>query len=179
MRKTRVYIIMSDTISPIDQILDENPQLRKTAVDSNRKQFELTNKHSSLVSVDHRPSISKSNETLDEDDTIKSLLKSNSSSNQLTSNNDHPNPVLTERLPALTQMLLIYIEEELGRDGDRTRISTDRNLNNILNVLELHFNSYADEKREIYFEEIFQILLDFKEQITECILIETMQSLQV
>lgn len=145
-------------------------------MDSNEKQRELPSKTSSLISVNPRPIPSKSDDSLDEngDDTIQSLLKSNSSSDQLPSNNDHRNAMITKRPCSLTQMLLIYAQQEIDSAN-----SANQNLKNILNVLELHFNTYADEKHEIYFEGIFQILLDFKEQITESALIETMQLLQV
>ena len=143
-------------------------------MDSNKKQHELPSKTSSLISVNPRPIPSKSDDSLDEngDDTIQSLLKSNSSSDQLT--NDHKTAMITKRPCSLTQMLLIYAQQEIDSPN-----SANQNLKNILNVLELHFNTYADEKHEIYFEGIFQILLDFKEQITESALIETMQLLQV
>ena len=51
-------------------------------------------------------------------------------------------------------------------------------LNHVLNVLELHFNTYADTKRQIYFEGFFQVLHDFQEDLPELVLIETMQQLQ-
>src|SRR5690242_5133532 len=106
---------MSNTFNPVDHIPKESSQPRKTTIDSNRKQYELTNKNSSLVSVDHRPIPSKSDDTLDEDedDTIRSLLKSNSSSDQVTSNNDHRGGIITERPCSLTQMLLIYTQQEV------------------------------------------------------------------
>ena len=138
------------------------------------KQYDFTNMNSSLISVDHRSVPSDSDETVnhdDDDDAIRSILKSNSSLDEVTTSNSHPNTT-TERQCSLTQMLLIYAQQEL-------ETSVDDNLNNILNVLELHFNTYADNKRQIYFEGIFQILHDFKEQITELALIETMQLLQV
>ena len=67
-------------------------------------------------------------------------------------------------------MLLVYAEQD---------IETASSLNNILSVVELHFNTYADDQRHIYFEGIFQILHDFQEQITELVLIETMRFLEV
>lgn len=137
-------------------------------MDLNKKARELPSKTSSLISVDGHLSSSKS------DDTIENILKSNSSSDQLTSTKDHSNVMMTKRSCSLTQMLLIYAQQEINSTN-----SVNQNLKNVLNVLELHFNTYADEKREIYFEEIFRILLDFKEQITEAALIETMQLLQV
>ena len=51
-------------------------------------------------------------------------------------------------------------------------------LDDVIHVLELHFNTHADEKQRIYFEDIFRILHSFQEQITEALLIETLQSLQ-
>jgi hypothetical protein len=111
----------------------------------------IKHKNPSLISVDHHPIPSDDDDTLDDNDQISSTL-------DVTTN---------ERQCSLTQMLLVYAQQEV------------HNLNNILNVLELHFNTYADDKRQIYFEGIFQILHDFKEQVTEFALIETMQLLQV
>jgi len=138
-------------------------------IDPKSKQYEFTNKNSSLVSVDHHSVPSNSDDNEDNNDTIRSILKSDSSLDHVTTiSNEHR----SERQCSLTQMLLIYAQQEI-------ETSADHNLNNILNVLELHFNTYADIKQQIYFEGIFQILYDFKEQITEVALIETMQLLQV
>jgi hypothetical protein len=142
-------------------------------IDPKSKQYEFTNKNSSLVSVDHHSVPSNSDDNEDNNDTIRSILKSDSSLDHVTTiSNEHRSITTSERQCSLTQMLLIYAQQEI-------ETSTDHNLNNILNVLELHFNTYADNKQQIYFEGIFQILYDFKEQITEVALIETMQLLQV
>jgi hypothetical protein len=157
-----------------------NTTNQKSTRDPKSKQYEFTNKNSSLISVDHRSVPSDSDDTLDnDDDAIRSILKSNSSLTQVTTSHSHRNTKTTERQCSLTQMLLIYTQQEIEKLTNLTKISADENLNNILNVLELHFNTYADNKRQIYFEGIFQILHDFKEQITEVALIETMQLLQV
>lgn len=131
------------------------------------EQYSFGNKNSSLVSVGQRPIPSNSNDTLG-GDLIKKILNSSSSLDHVSTNNGHRNTVTNERQCSLTQMLLVYAQQEV-----------DHNLNNILNVLELHFNTYADDKRQIYFEGIFQILHDFKEQITEFALVETMKLLEV
>ena len=114
-----------------------------------------THKNSSLASVGQM--------TDENDDQTEKLLSSNTSldQNQITNH---------ERPCALTQMLLAYAQQ---------LISEPHKLNNIFNVLEIHFNSYANDQQLIYFEGIFQILHDFKEQITEFVLIETMKVLQV
>jgi hypothetical protein len=145
--------------------------------------YDFTNKNlSSLLSVDHHPTPSNSDDTLDDDDNdqIRRILSSSSSTpDHVTANNDYHNITTNERQCSLTQMLLVYAQQEVETPSNLTQTRSNNNLHNILNVLELHFNTYTDDKRQIYFEGIFQILHDFKEQITELALIETMQLLQV
>jgi hypothetical protein len=160
----------------------DNSQRQTSTIDRKTKQYGFTSKISSLVSVDHRPVPSNSDDTVDDednDDPIRKILTSSSSLNQVTGDNDHRTTTTNERQCSLTQMLLLYAQQEVETSTNLTQISSDHNLNNMLNVLELHFNTYADDKRQIYFEGIFQILHDFKEQMTEFALIETMQLLQV
>ncbi|CAF1071004.1 unnamed protein product [Adineta steineri] len=120
----------------------------------------------SLISVDHHPISISSNDSIHEHDQIKRTVTSSSILDDTTKVN--------VRQCSLTQMLLVYAQQDL-----ETSIHSDNILYNILNVLELHFNTYADDKQLIYFEGIFQILYDFKEPITELALIETMQLLQI
>jgi hypothetical protein len=178
---------MSNTISPIDNIQEDNPlrtsmgnfQSQRTTLHPKTEQYAFINKNSSLDSVDHHPIPSNSNDTLDNDDPIRKILDSSSSLDHVASNNDQRSTSTNEPQCSLTQMLLLYAQQEVETLTNLTQTHSDKNLNNILNVLELHFNTYADDKRQIYFEGIFQILHDFKEQITEFALIETMQLLLV
>jgi hypothetical protein len=182
---------MSNTFSPIGKIQEENSsrtplensQRQRTTLHPKTKHYGFTNKNSSLVSVDQRPIPSNSYDTLDDDDNnddlIRKILDSSSSLDHVAANNDRRSTTTNERQCSLTQMLLVYAQQEVETLTNLTEIHSQNNLNNILNVLELHFNTYADDKRQIYFEGIFQILHDFKEQITEFALIETMQLLQV
>jgi len=178
---------MSNTISPIGRIQEknssqtplENFQRQETTLHRKTEHYGFTNKSSSLVSVDHRPIPSNSDDTLDDDDPIRKILNSDSSLDHVTANSGHRSITTNERQCSLTEMLLVYAQQEVKTLTNLTQTPSDHNLNNILNVLELHFNNYADDKQQIYFEGIFQILHDFKEQITEFVLIETMQLLQV
>jgi hypothetical protein len=170
---------MSNTISPISKILDESqspsPENSSkrilTTVQPTIEYYGLTNKTPSLVSVDHHPLSSNSDHDNIQRRRRTTLDSSSSTSDNVMSSN--------ERLCSLTQMLLLYAQKEEHILINLTKTRSDNTLNNILNVLELHFNAYADEKQQIYFENIFQILHDFKEQITEYVLIETIQLLQV
>jgi len=185
---------MSNTFSLIDKIEEENPsqtsltnsQRQRTTLHPKSKHYAFTNKNSSLVSVGQRPIPSNSDDTLDDGDDddnnvdlIRKILDSNSSLDHVATNNDRRSTTTNEHQCSLTQMLLVYAQQEVETLTNLTETHSQNNLNNILNVLELHFNTYADDKRQIYFEGIFQILHDFKEQITEFALIETMQLLQV
>lgn len=118
---------------------------------------------SSYISMHKNSSLASVGQITDEnDDLAEKLLSSNMSLDQNQTTNH-------ERPCALTQMLLAYAQQS----------TSEQKLNNIFNVLEIHFNSYANDQQLIYFEGIFQILHDFKEQITEFVLIETMKALQV
>ena len=117
-----------------------------------------TSRSPSLISLDYQLVASKSTTNLE---TPRASGRS-TSNQQLTDKPLAPE----QRFCSLTQMLFTYAT------------SMDV-LNNALNVLELHFNAYADTKRQIYFEGLFQILHDFKEELPELLLIETMQQLQV
>jgi len=169
---------MAKIINPIVNLKEEtstrtlfenNSQHQLKTIHPNDKHADLINKNPSLVSVDHHliPT-NNSDETLDK---IRKTLNSSNTLNYTTASNSHHRSITTnERLCSLTEMLLVYAQKDAN---------TSTSLTNILNVLELHFNTYADDKRQIYFEGIFQILHDFKEEITELALIETMQLLQV
>jgi hypothetical protein len=185
---------MSNTFSPIGKIQEENSsqtlltnsQRQRTILRPKSKHYDFTHKNSSLVSVDQRPIPSNSDDTLDDGDDddnnvdlIRKILDSSSSLDHVATNNDRRSTTTNEHPCSLTQMLLAYAQQEVETLTNLTETHSQNNLNNILNVLELHFNTYADDKRQIYFEGIFQILHDFKEQITEFVLIETMQLLQV
>lgn len=143
------------------------------------EQYNFTNKDSSLISVRQHLVPSHSNDTLSNDYLIKKILNSSSSLDHVSTHNDHRNTVTNERQCSLTQMLLVYAQQDVETSINLMQTISNYNLNNILNVLELHFNTYADDKQQIYFEGVFQILHDFKEQIPEYILIETMQLLNV
>lgn len=120
---------------------------------------------SSIVSLDHRPIAINSN------DSIRRVFNSSSSSlNNTVTSVENRRSTTNVRQCSITEMLLLYAQKDT---------ESPTNLHNILNVLELHFNTYANEKHQIFFEDIFRILNDFHEQITEFILIETMQFLQV
>jgi hypothetical protein len=178
---------MSDTISniqgeyPSQTTLGQSQQQRST-VHFKTNHYSLKNKNPSLISVDHHSIQSDSDDTLDDNDDnndqISRTLNSSSTLNVTTSSH-HRSITTNERPCSLTQMLLVYAQQEVETLTNLKPSHSDHNLNNILNVLELHFNTYADDKRQIYFEGIFQILHDFKEQITEFVLIETMQLLEV
>lgn len=73
-----------------------------------------------------------------------------------------------EHFPSITEMLLKYAEI-----AEQTKSNTI--LFKVFNALELHFNVYANEQRQIYLEGIFKILHDFNENLTETLLVETMQ----
>ena len=111
-----------------------------------------TSKSPSVISLDYHPVASKSSTNLE--DRLSTSRLSNKASSQ------------EQRFCSVTQMLFAYA-------------TSNDALTNALNVLELHFNAYADAKSQIYFEGLFQILDDFKEDLPELVLIETMQQLQV
>ncbi|CAF0828040.1 unnamed protein product [Adineta ricciae] len=118
---------------------------------------------SSIVSIDHRPIAISSN------DSIRRVFKSSSSLNNSVMNVEHRRSTKNVRQCSITEMLLVYAQKDT---------ESSANLHGIVNVLELHFNTYANEKHQIFFEDIFRILNDFHEQVTELVLIETMQFLQ-
>ena len=119
---------------------------------------------SSIVSIDHRPIAINSN------DSLRRVFNSSSSLNNTVMNVEHRRSTTNVRQCSITEMLLFYAQKDTESSG---------NLHGIVNVLELHFNTYANEKHQIFFEDIFRILNDFHEQVTEFVLIETMQYLQV
>jgi hypothetical protein len=178
---------MAKTISPIVNLeektstrtLFENSQYQWKTIHPNDKHSDLINKNPSLVSVDHH--LIPTNNSDDTLDKIKKTLNSSNTLNYTTTSNSHHRNITTNERPcSLTEMLLVYAQKDANTSTNLTQTRSDNNsLTNILNVLELHFNTYADDKRQIYFEGIFQILHDFKEEITELALIETMQLLQV
>ncbi|CAF0758731.1 unnamed protein product [Rotaria sp. Silwood1] len=182
---------MLNTISSIGNIQRKNPS--QTLFQNSRHQLSIehsktgyvafTNKNLSLLSVDHHSIQSNSDHALDDNhddnDQTRRTLNSSSTLSHVTVNDDYRRTTNNERQCSLTQMLLAYVQQDIEILTSLTPTRSDRNLNNILNVLELHFNTYADDKRQIYFEGIFQILHDFKEPITELTLIETMQLLQI
>lgn len=149
----------------LDQSINEHP---------NNGYNDLSNKNPSLISVDHQQKQVNSDHNQ-----IREKLKLSSSLDHVTVIDDNHSVTKHERPYSFTQMLLTYAQQDLEiATKSELKISND-SFNNILNVLELHFNTYANDKHQIYFEGIFQILHDFKEQITEFILTETMKSLQV
>ena len=150
------------------QTSSENFRHQQTTVHLRSGRDTLIDKNSSVVSVDHHLNLSTSNETLDQ---IRRALKSSSTIRTI---DDHHLSTENARYCSLTQMLLLYADENTD-----TLTNLYHNLNNVLNILELHFNVYADDKQQIYFEDIFQILHNFKEQTTELTLIQTMEFLQV
>ncbi|UJR25013.1 hypothetical protein I4U23_006374 [Adineta vaga] len=125
---------------------------------------------SSVISVDHHPIAVNSDDTFDNNDSIRRVINSSSTLDYITTSIERQIPTTNVRLCSLTEMLLLYAQQD---------IETSKNLYNILSILELHFNTYANDKQQIYFEGIFQILNDFHEQITELVLVETMQFLQI
>jgi hypothetical protein len=174
---------MAKTISPIVNLkeetstrtLFENSQHQWKTIHPNDGHSDLINKNPSLVSVDHH--LIPTNNSDDTLDKIKKTLNSSHTLNYTTASNSHHRT--NERPCSLTEMLLVYAQKDADTSTNLTETRSDNSFTNILNVLELHFNTYADDKRQIYFEGIFQILHDFKEEITELALIETMQLLQV
>jgi hypothetical protein len=154
------------------QTLFENSQRHWNSIHPKNGHSSFINKNPSLISVDHHRSIStNSDDALDDNDQIRRTLNSSNTLNNTVATN--------ERQCSLTEMLLVYAQQDVEASTNGIQTRSDNSLTNILNVLELHFNTYADDKRQIYFEGIFQILNDFKEQMTELALIETMQLLQV
>jgi hypothetical protein len=118
----------------------------------------------SLQSVDQLVVRSASKESFDRSNFLRKTRSGQMKSS--TQSIDH------EHFYSITEMIFIYAQQaEENKSSDL--------LENILNILELHFNGYSDQKRQIYFEGIFQILHDFQEPITELVLIETMQKLKV
>jgi hypothetical protein len=175
---------MAKTVNPIVNLKEEtstrtlfenNSQHQWKTIHPNDKHSDLINKNPSLVSVDHHViPTNNSDETLDK---IRKTLNSSNTLNYTTAS--HRSITTNERLCSLTEMLLVYAQKDANTSTNLPQTRSDNSLTNIFNVLELHFNTYADDKRQIYFEGIFQILHDFKEEITELALIETMQLLQV
>ncbi|CAF1316415.1 unnamed protein product [Didymodactylos carnosus] len=86
---------------------------------------------------------------------------------------------------SLTKMLLLYAQldekEEIMRNTTGTPpILTKNNiLDNVLTLLEMHFQTHADEEHHIYFEGLFQILYSFRDNVTEIQIIETMRLLKL
>lgn len=113
---------------------------------------------------------------IDSHDHIK-ILNSTNKLNFNETNEDSHNMEKNIGPCSLAHMLLTYAHQDMNAITNPG--SANSILNSTLNILEVYFNSYASDKRQIYIEGIFQILYDFKEQITESMLIETMYSLQV
>ncbi|CAF3589001.1 unnamed protein product [Rotaria sordida] len=178
---------MLNTISSIgniqrknpSQILFKNSQYQLNIEHPKTEYFAFTNKSPSLRSVDHQSTQSNSDHALDDNDQTRKILNSSSTLSHITVIDDHHSTTKNEYPCSLTQMLLAYAQQDIEILTSLAPKRSDNSLNNILNVLELHFNMYTNDKQEIYFEGIFQILHDFKEQITELTLIETMQLLQI
>lgn len=161
---------MSNFISPNDQLLPRTSSLTPL-FGSKQAQTNLTRKNSSLISV--TPHFLQSNTHLsstDRDSQRRDEQRPKSNHRLYRSVSEHTFP--HERLCALTQMLQAY-----GQKAEEMKFN--QILQNILNVLELHFNNYTNDRGQIYFEGLFQILHGFKEQIPEILLIQTMQTLEV
>ena len=133
----------------------------------------------SIVSVGQpRPSV---NGDESDDQWTRSRAHSISASDEIIAMDDGPVvPSDEHRLCSLTQMLFVYAQK-VNDDPLATppRTSSYDALDDVIDVLELHFSTYADEKQRVYFEDIFRILHDFHEHITEASLIDTFQTLQV
>ncbi|CAF3691099.1 unnamed protein product [Rotaria socialis] len=169
--------------SDSSRALLKNSQHQLITVYSNTGYDTSSNKTSSVISVDHQAILSTSHSTIDDvgedHDQIKIILNSTSVLNHVTAKDDYRSITKNEHQYSLTYMLLVYAQQDADIMTTFESTRSYNNFSNVLNILELYFNIYADDERQICFEGIFQILYDFKEQITELALIETMQLLKI
>ena len=151
---------------------------RHTRQRSNENHAHVRRRNPSLVSVgEHPPWVDGDYEGEDESRQIRAHARS--ASDEIIASDDDLSVPSDERLCSLTQMLFVYAEKVSENPSAATpRTSPYDALDDVIHVLELHFNTHADEKQRIYFEDIFRILHYFQEQITEALLIETLQTLQ-
>jgi hypothetical protein len=125
----------------------------------------VTQKSSSLMSVDRHRVSSKSRLIRYDSDLNQQITRQTSTINTSTTAREHV-------CCSITDMLLVYASKAV-------EMHAVDHLERVLDVLQRYFHTYANRKQEIYFEGLFQILHDFNEHIPECILIETMERLDV
>ena len=151
---------------------------RHTRQRANEDQAHGRRRNPSLVSVGEHPS-SVDGDYDGDDQSTQMRAHAKSASDEIIATEDDLAVPSDERLCSLTQMLFVYAQKVSENPSAATpRTSPYDALDDVIHVLELHFNTHADEKQRIYFEDIFRILYYFQEQITEALLIETLQTLQ-
>ena len=142
-----------------------------TSIDLKTTEMGLKLKNSSLLSVD-RHWTSLESEPIDDDLLFDKKIQSQIISKHTSKSRTHIESTTSQRPSSFTEMLLSYVQK--AEDTSSNEI-----LHHIFNVLELHFNVYADTEKKIRFEGLFRILHEFQERISEKILIEVMEMLKV